>query len=118
MTVVAVRRRCDASPVFEPAPESFDEVAGAVGLLVVGDGCASAGGGRDDGQGASGFDEGADGVGVIAFVGDQPVEPACRFDQCGRHGHVVDIAGRDQKDARPAQYFRCVPELAGSTSTM
>src|SRR6185369_4365332 len=62
---------------------------------------------------AAAFDEGADGIGVIAFVGDQPVELACRLDQRCRHGHVIDIAGGDQQHAWPALCVGQSMELAG-----
>jgi len=66
---------CNTAPVLEPAPEAFDEVAGAVGLPVVGDGGLAASGWRDDDLGALCSDRRTNGVAVVAAIGQQPIEP-------------------------------------------
>src|SRR6185437_15519721 len=91
----------DASPVLEPAPETLDEIARLVGVAIVGDGSAPAGCGGNDHLGALRGDGGADGVGVVAAIGDEPVETAGgRLDQACRHGHVVDVPAESMSRRR------------------
>src|SRR5690606_32104243 len=108
---------CDAAPILEPAPEAFDEVSGAIGLAVVGDGRFAAAGRWDDDFGALGCDGGADGVAVVPTVGKQPVEAAAgRFDQRWGHRHVGCITGRDQQDAWTSGSVGQSVDLAGSST--
>lgn len=91
---------CDASPVFEPAPEALDEIAGAVGIAIVGGRALAAAGRRDHDLGVLPRDGGADRVAVVTAIGDQPVEATAGGpDQCRRHRHVAGVAGRDKQHA-------------------
>jgi len=89
----------------------------AVDVAIIGDRRFSASCRRDGDLGALGLDGGADGVAVVATVGDQPVEPTCRrFDQRGRHCHVGGVAGRDQQDARASRGVGQSVDLAGAAT--
>lgn len=70
----------------------------------------------DDRLGPACGDQGADGVCVVATVGDQAGEGAGRIDQRSGHGHVVDIAGGELENARATLLVGQSVEL-GRTST-
>ncbi len=71
----------------------------------------------DDHLGALGGDGGTDGIGVVAAIGNEPIEaPGGRLDQLRRHGHVVDVAGREHQQARPALGIGQSVELAGAAA--
>jgi len=107
----------DASPVLQAAPEAFDEVAGSIGVTIIGDRFFAAAGSGDDDLGTLGLDRGADGIAVIATVGNEPVEAAmCSFDQGGRDGHVGEAAGRDQQDAWPSGSIGQSVDFAGASA--
>ena len=70
-----------------------------------------------DHLGALRGDGGADGVGVIAAIGDEPVEAAGSGpDQARSHGHIVDVASRQHQQARPALRVGQSVELAGPSA--
>src|ERR1043165_1376712 len=59
----------------------------------------------------------ADGIAVISPVRDQPGEaPGGGVDQRPGHGDIVDIAGGDQQNARPALIVGQAVELAGAAT--
>jgi hypothetical protein len=68
---------------------------------------------RDDGLGALFGEQVAQVVCVVGFVGEKAPDRAGTFDQLGCDGDVVDIAGRQNEDARPAFCVRERMELAG-----
>ena len=78
---------------------------------------AAAGGGYDD-LGALGLDGGADGVAVVASIGDQLGKAAARrLDQRRCHDHVAGVAGRNQEDAWSAVLVGQPVDLAGAAAT-
>jgi hypothetical protein len=107
---------CYASPVFEPAPEALDEVAAFVSCSIVWDLPDACGAGRDDGLGTTGVKHGADGVAVVAPVGDQPLEGAERINQRGGGCHVGGVAWREQYQPWAALFIGCRVELAGAAA--
>lgn len=63
--------RGDAAPVLEFVEQAFDQVALAIGLAIIGDGSATAGGGGNDGIDAMEQQLLADRVCIVALVGNQ-----------------------------------------------
>src|SRR5690606_16474233 len=106
-----------ASPILEPAPHALDEIAGPVGLLVVGQGCLARGGGRYHCLGVPVGQQLAEMVGVIAPVGDQAADWTRGSHQGGGHGDVIDIAGRQQQHAGAADVIGKTMYLAGLAAT-
>lgn len=71
----------------------------------------------DDHLGTLVCDGRADGIAVIATVGQQSVEAAARgFDQRGCHSHVGRIAGRDHQDAWTPGGIGQSVDLAGAAT--
>jgi hypothetical protein len=92
----------DASEVLEPAEHALDAIALAVEGAVVRDGRGAAAGRWDDGAGAALGQPAAQGVGVIGTIGQEMAERAGRRDQGHSHGAVIDVAGAEPQDPRPA----------------
>ena len=63
--------RCDTPEILQPAKAALDDVAAFVGFLVVADFLFAVGFARDDGLDAALLEEGADRIGIVAFVGCQ-----------------------------------------------
>ena len=71
--------------------ETLDQVAFAIGMLVVGDGLRSRAARWDDGLGAAFRDTGAKAIRVIAHIGEQVLERKAA-DQVFGLEDVVDLA--------------------------
>ena len=101
---------CDGAVDFEMADHALDAVALPVEVLVPADRLFAAGARRDDGADPARLEVGADGVAVIAFVGDHGFGPGLRqFDQRVVGGAVRRFAaGEVEGDGAAAGFSETV----------
>ena len=93
---------CDTSPVFELVEETFDQVAFAVGLVVMRDLDATVGFGWNDGFDAMKQQFLSDGVSVIAFICDHRLDLVFDEPEEGLERlTIVDFAAGEDKPDRP-----------------
>ena len=92
----------DASEILEPAKAAFDDVASLVGAFVEAvEGC-SVGLVRNDGDCAAAEDVGAEGVTIVALVGDEYAHRRSEVQKGRRDGDVRILAGSEMECVRSA----------------
>ena len=107
----------DAPPVFEFAEQALDEIAPAVFRAIVRDGYAAVALGGDDRLDARCCDFRADGVGVIALVDEQRVDPVAEHpEQRAKALHVVRLARCQDEAERSALSVAAGVELGGEAA--
>ena len=102
----------DAAPILEPAEASLDHVAVFVGLFVVADFLLAVGFARNDGLDAVLFEKEADGVGVVAFVGEKFFDAGNEAHAFLRHRAIGGVARREDERPRPAELVDYRVDLA------
>jgi len=85
---------CDAPPVLQPAEHALDQIASAVGLAVERTGSLSPGARGDDRLDAAFSQQGAEGVGIVGLVTEQPARRLDRGKDRRRYGDVGCVARR------------------------
>ena len=113
--IVAVEACCDTSVLFELAEESLNAVALFIELFVVWDLFFAVAASGDDGAHFGLGEEGADGVGVVAFVGDEALG-AQAFEEGFGLGAVVAVSARKLDFKRPAERIAEQVQLRGQSS--
>ena len=85
---------CDATPVLQSAEHALDQIASAVGLAVERTGSLSPGARGDDRLDAAFSQQGAEGVGIVGLVTEQPARRLDRGKDRRRYGDVGCVARR------------------------
>ena len=99
------------------AEHALDKIAPAVFLAVVRDRDAAIAFGRDDSLDTGGGDIGTDGISIIAFVGEQRLDPICHHpEQRSEALHVVRLPWRQHEPEGPAVSIASGMELGGEAS--
>jgi len=83
----------DAAPIFEATPQPLDEVSLAIGDAVVGDLADARRTGWNDSLGAARGNQPADGIAVVAAVGDEPAERSEGGQKRRRGRRIGSVAG-------------------------
>ncbi len=104
---------CNTPPVFEATEHALDDIATAIGRAVerIDDVAGSAT--RDNRLDMSVLEPGAQFIGIVGFVGDQPPGWWKGVQQRDRHGDISDVACRQDDADDPATSigqtmdFRC-----------
>ena len=89
-----------ACAILEACEHPLDQITLAIECLVVGDRSAPTGRRGDDGFGAVLHEQLTQTVGVIGLVGNEAPDRTCCGEQRGSERDIVDVARREQKDAR------------------
>ena len=95
---------CDASEVFQPAKASFDNISTLVDFFVVADFLFAVALARNDRLDAALLEERADGVRVIALVGEELFDAGDQTDAFLRHHTIGGVARREDKGPRPTLF--------------
>jgi hypothetical protein len=90
---------CDTPEILQPAKAALDDVAAFVGFLVAADFVFAVGFAWDDGFDAALLEEGADCIGILAFVGEELFDARDQADAFFGHHAIGGIAWRE--DERP-----------------
>ena len=106
----------DASEVLKPAEATFHDVAAFICLLVMANALFPIGFAGNDRPDVVGFEEGAERIGVVAFVGKELADAGDTADAGLRHHAIGGVARREDQDQRTAQVVDNRMNLAVSTT--
>lgn len=104
---------CDAAPVFKAPKEPLDDVSSAIDPAVERIWRPTRGGGWDDGLDVSRGQPVTQAVGIIGFIGEQPLWWNDRTEQRDGHSDVGDIAWCQGDGDRSAAIIGQAMDLAG-----
>lgn len=82
----------DTAEVLETSKHALDEFVLAVEPFALGDRLAAAGGGRNDGFGTLLVEKHSQAIGIVGFVGDQPLDRPGRSKESRCQRNIVDAA--------------------------
>jgi hypothetical protein len=103
---------CNAPPVLQPAEHALDQIASAVSLAVERTGSFSAGARGDNRLDAAFSEQGAEGVGIVGLVSEQPARRLDRGKDRRCNGDVGCVARRQDEGERAAESVSQSVDLA------